>query len=435
VVDDLFTEAVTVLRANDRQGITTAAPQLYPHQWSWDAAFNAMGIAQFDLPRAILELTNLLRGQWGNGMIPHIVFSSAEGYFPGPTRWQSPRSVHAPTEVATSGITQPPVHAIALDLITRTVKKDDKRAWWEFLGTTFDSWFAFHKWIYTARMLEGERLVTLFHSWESGMDNSPRWDEAYQRVVVGDLEPFTRLDLDHVTDPAQRPSDEEYRKYLWIVQQLREVAYDDAAAHDVSPFAVGDVFFTAIFSFANQVLARLGRDLGRRSQVRDLEAFADAADAAVVASLDPETGLGRDRDYRRDAWVDVTPQTLGGFAPLVAGLGQLDGVVEALGGPLWSGHPDLIYPLPPTTSPEALAFSPRSYWRGPQWPVMSWFMTYVLDHHGYGDQARGFREKGLEQLRGKYYPEYIDPITNKALGSNSQSWSAAASILWLTTVV
>src|SRR5690625_5214362 len=322
VVDDLFTEAVTVLRANDRQGITTAAPQLYPHQWSWDAAFNAMGIAQFDLPRAILELTNLLRGQWGNGMIPHIVFSSAEGYFPGPTRWQSPRSVHAPTEVATSGITQPPVHAIALDLITRTVKKDDKRAWWEFLGTTFDSWFAFHKWIYTARMLEGERLVTLFHSWESGMDNSPRWDEAYQRVVVGDLEPFTRLDLDHVTDPAQRPSDEEYRKYLWIVQQLREVAYDDAAAHDVSPFAVGDVFFTAIFSFANQVLARLGRDLGRRSQVRDLEAFADAADAAVVASLDPETGLGRDRDYRRDAWVDVTPQTLGGFAPLVAGLGQ-----------------------------------------------------------------------------------------------------------------
>ena len=37
--DGLASRAAGILRENDRGGWTKAAPELYPHQWSWDAAF------------------------------------------------------------------------------------------------------------------------------------------------------------------------------------------------------------------------------------------------------------------------------------------------------------------------------------------------------------------------------------------------------------
>jgi hypothetical protein len=46
---DLWTAAAAVLRANDVGGWTKPAPRLYPHQWSWDSAFIAIGLAHLTL--------------------------------------------------------------------------------------------------------------------------------------------------------------------------------------------------------------------------------------------------------------------------------------------------------------------------------------------------------------------------------------------------
>jgi hypothetical protein len=115
----LAARAAYILRDNSTGLITKASPALYPHQWSWDAAFNAIGLATVDLPRARLELDSLFAGQWRNGMVPHIVFDpAAEGYWPGPAQWECARySEDAPEHTATSGICDPPVHAIAVDRI------------------------------------------------------------------------------------------------------------------------------------------------------------------------------------------------------------------------------------------------------------------------------------------------------------------------------
>ena len=45
-----------VLRRNDMGDWTCAAPNLYPHQWSWDSAFIAIGLAHFNTRRAAREL-------------------------------------------------------------------------------------------------------------------------------------------------------------------------------------------------------------------------------------------------------------------------------------------------------------------------------------------------------------------------------------------
>lgn len=71
----LAVQAEKVLRGNDMGGWTKAAPNLYPHQWSWDSAFIAIGIAHYDTRRAAQEIRRLLDHQWKNGKVPHIVFN------------------------------------------------------------------------------------------------------------------------------------------------------------------------------------------------------------------------------------------------------------------------------------------------------------------------------------------------------------------------
>jgi glucosylglycerate hydrolase len=116
--DTMHEAAVNVLRRNDLGRITSAAPDLYPHQWSWDAAFVGIGLARVDVPRAIIELRSLLAAQWSTGILPHIVFAATSGdYFPGPERWHTDRIPARPPELRTSGICQPPVHAIAVRLV------------------------------------------------------------------------------------------------------------------------------------------------------------------------------------------------------------------------------------------------------------------------------------------------------------------------------
>ena len=138
----MATRAAYILRDNSIGVTTKAAPALYPHQWSWDAAFNAIGLAVVDLPRARLELDSLLRGQWRNGMVPHIVFDpDADGYFPGPDRWACAQfSADAPREVLTSGICQPPVHAIAAARIVEVAAADDASLSWARGLSTRSCW-------------------------------------------------------------------------------------------------------------------------------------------------------------------------------------------------------------------------------------------------------------------------------------------------------
>ena len=92
---------------------TRPGPRLYPHQWSWDSAFHAIGWSHVDWDRATAELRTLFAAQWPDGLLPHIVFhDGAAAYFPGPDVSATPRG-------NTSGIVQPPLHATAAWLVAR----------------------------------------------------------------------------------------------------------------------------------------------------------------------------------------------------------------------------------------------------------------------------------------------------------------------------
>ncbi len=97
------------------------------------------------------------------------------------------------------------------------------------------------------------------------------------------------------------------------------------------------------------------------------------------------------------------------------------------------GHPRLRWPLPPSTSPEDPVFHPRSYWRGPAWPVINWLLWWSLQRTGELERAERLRRTALAQLSDGGFGEYFEPFTGRSLGSANQSWTAAVAIDWLAS--
>ncbi|MBG6184941.1 hypothetical protein IWX65_002919 [Arthrobacter sp. CAN_A214] len=433
--EQLRTSAIEVLRLNDLGTMTTAAPNLYPHMWSWDAAFVAIGLARFDVPRAITELRTLLAAQWTTGMIPHIVFTDDDtGYFPGFDRWGTAGAAALPDGTKSSGICQPPVHAIAVRHILDRARENggaDQEAAEAFLAESFDGWFAWHRWLAAVRDPDGVGLIEIHHGWESGFDNSPRWDGPYAGIRPGRVEPFTRRDTLHVADVSERPDDAEYTKYLWLVQQMASVGYDDDAVQEVVDFRVRDVFFSGIMSAASDVLAGLADELGRSGDATELRHMSDRFRNGVDSTVDPVSGLARDYDVLAGRW--IATDTVSGFAPLIAG-GRPDVLARQrsiLQGPEWLGHPQLLFALPPSTSPSSPAFRPRTYWRGPVWPFLNLLLGWACARDGQLGLYRTLRSESLRQLSDLTFGEYYEPFTGEPLGSLAQAWTAAAALEWL----
>ena len=434
----LAARAARVLRGNDVGQMTTAAPELYPHMWSWDACFITVGLAGLDVRRGITEMDTLLAAQWSNGMVPHIVFSArAGGYFPGPERWRSTlSSPPAPSVQETSGICQPPVHAIATETIVAAAARgtaDDRRAAEEFLDRAWPRLLAWHRWLADERDPDRSGRVTIHHGWESGMDNSPRWDGPYSRVQVGSMPPYTRLDQRFDRARGERPTDRDYDRYVWLIEEMRGVGYDSRAIAATGSFAVEDVFFSAVLSTACSVLADLGRRHHRPAdEVAELTDLGERFKRGVSASVHPDTGLARDRDRRTETWLEVP--TIAGFAPLLCGSdvpGLERRLLDAFRSEHWCGHPGFAAALPPSTSPTSPAFDPNAYWRGPQWPVLAWLFGWAFRRRGRVGEAARLRTEGLRLLAGGEFGEYYQPFTGQPLGSSNQSWTAAVALDWL----
>jgi hypothetical protein len=431
-VDELAERAIEVLHRNSRGTWTRPSPRLYPHQWSWDAAFVSIGWAHLDPLRALNELWSLLRGQWSNGMIPQIVFDlnvPRGAYEPGPDAWGT--SLHAPPGAATSGICQPPVHAMALRRVREIAADSGADALSEVDDAIVDLYprlVRWHRFLHTERDPGGTGLVTILHPWESGLDNSPRWDRPLSAIDPPASEPPARPDLDHVADAAERPTDGEYQRYAHLVECLIAVDYCQSQALATHPFRVADVFFSAILAAADDALAELAVVAGQPGEAERHGADAQRTRAALDRCWDDDlqTCLDQDRITGRP----VRSDTIGGFAPLIAGceLDRFALLVDRLFGPTYAGADGLAWPLPLTTSITDPRFDRVGYWRGPQWPPITWLLWDALRRGGHRRGAERLRVTAIDQLRDVGCTEYVEPFSGRPLGSDAQSWTAAVAL-------
>jgi hypothetical protein len=432
-------QAAEILHHNDMGEWTRAAPELYPHQWSWDTGFIAVGLAHLDISRAARELLSLFAHQWKTGKVPHIVFNPdapPESYFPGAEHWASagefPDAPPAPPY--TSALCQPPTHALGALRIWEVAKEGGTEdAALGFLRELYPRLLHWHRYLLTYRDPEGSGLVTIYHPWESGTDNSPRWDAALAAVEVGEMPPYERRDLEHVDDPSERPSDEEYARYIWLVELIKRASSGEGEIYESHPFLVKDVLFSAILVTANEALLEIAEVVDAPDDERvKISAWTERGRRGLKGCWSPELDLCLDHDLRRDAPSRV--RTVAGFAPMVAGgldPGRLEILMQTLDSTPFLGRKDLYLPLPPSTSPTEPRFHPRSYWRGPIWPVVTWLLWRSLVREGEAGRAEALRLAALHQLSAGGLAEYFEPFTGEPLGSDGQSWTAAVALDWI----
>lgn len=418
-LNELVTLAQETLRKNDNGGYTIPTEGLYPFQWNWDSGICALGWHTFDEPRAWQELHYLVKGQWDNGMIPHIIFHGpSEQYFPGPDQW----GLQDRTPPTTS-ISQPPLLATVVRIMIERAR--DKQQTADEVRQLLPALLAYHRWWYKDRDPYQTGLVVSYHPWESGMDNSPAWDEALDRVPRVSRE-YHRRDLEHV-DSDQRPVQAQYDRYLYLVDFFKEQDFDSQAIYDHCPYRIQDIGIISILHRGTLDLIAMTEELLPEEDVSDLYAALKRTVTALPQLWSESRQTYVNRDLVSGELIHLV--TTGCVLPLY---GQLLGKDQAhhMAEQIEHWIADQPYGLS-STHPDEPEFDSKRYWRGPSWLHINWLIANGLDY--YGETAA--RDKMVEASRrivdGHGYWEYYNPITGEGYGGPNFSWTAAIAQFWL----
>jgi glycogen debranching enzyme len=414
-IEERRAEAVAIMRRNDRGGYTVPTDGLYPFQWNWDSAFAALGFMVFDEARAWTELDTLFKGQWADGLLPHIVFHQpSSSYFPGPEVWGTH---HAPE---TSGITQPPVAAIAAwgmygAARDRALAETRARA-------LFPKLLAWHRWWAAARDPERTGLVAILHNWETGMDNSPAWDKPFENVP-GTKKPYVRKDTGHV-HADMRPKKADYDRYMHLVETYRACGWRPEAMWRAAPFKVAHIGINAILLRAEQDLAALAGALGFSAEADEIMERAAQMAAAMAALWNPRMRAFQSVDLLTGE--RIAAATSAGFLPLLT-TALPKARAKAMAAEIRRWRKLGGYGVA-TVAPDDPLFDGRRYWRGPVWCIMNWLLSDGLSLHGFAKDAEAIRADTADLLLRQGFAEYFDPIDGAPCGGLGFTWTAAAGL-------
>ncbi len=434
-MSSLLEKARRVLENNHKGGFTIPCEGLYPFQWNWDSGFIAIGWAHLDMEKAKDEIRSLLKGQWKNGFIPHIVFhNEASSYYPGPEVHAAHLSDQNP-DIKTSGITQPPVLGFVLEALYEIgADKDDMRA---FVNEVYDDIFANSAYFYEYRDPADEGLVYICHNWEAGTDNTPVWDRIWETFEVPTYE-MQRKDT-QLIDASHRPTNKEYQYYIHLIELFKSWHYDDGKIAAGCPFLIQDPLFNSMLIRSNEALINLGNMLGKTAQVASLKAWNHKAIRRMNSKLyDEELGGYVYYDLRNERKLNYLSSS--SFAPLMAGIptgAQASSMVEHFKGGRFSGPENENF-LCASFDPSSHLFNSKKYWRGPIWINLNWIIYKGLLRYEFTGEARRLKNDSLYFMEKYGFYEYFESSKaaneslQKGYGGNNFSWSAALTIDFLT---
>lgn len=367
--------ARAILAAHWRaEGYTCPNPERYPWQWLWDSCFHAIVWATAGDDRAVEELRACFAGQLTSGFVPHM------GYPSDPTHHSSFWG-----RVGWSSITQPPMFGHAIAVLAANGM--------ELPPDVVERATAGLRFLLGVRRRSPAGLVEIVHPWESGADDSPRWDDlvggasvdaATRRKIKGDL--------------------------------LAAVSRDaEGAATSNKAFAVGSASFTALVAFNCRELAAVTGDDGLRAGADELaEALSARWDPELVTWVDDgptAAGSGRARSLEALSAVLVDPAA----AHVDAALDSL--VDEEAHGAFYG--PTGVHRGEPS-------FRADGYWRGPAWPQLTYLMWVAAGRRAAPQVREQLAESLVEGARRSGFAEYWHPDTGEAGGAVPQSWSTLA---------
>jgi hypothetical protein len=351
---------------------------VYPFQWLWDSCFHAVAWAHLgEHDRAVQELARVFVHQDELGFVPHVDYSTAP-------------KLHADFwgRTGASSITQPPMYGHAVAELTRCGV--------ELSGRVVAAARRGLQFLLVDRARDPSTdLVTVVHPWETGADNSPRWDH-----WCG-------------------PSFDVDRWFEVKGELMRSIERSPTGAPLANPaFGAAPVGFNALIAF-NAV--ELGWVIGED-------------DPVVVAGRCLADSLASRWDGQLATWIDAGPSAT------TSGLVRtLDALLPALvldDVPAHLAMASLVDPAahggpfgPTGVHREEPTFAPDTYWRGSAWPQLS-YLSWLAARR-LGDMSTGV-DIARQLVAGAWksgFAEHWNPDDASPLGAAPQSWTALATVV------
>jgi hypothetical protein len=419
--------AKSVLINNRSSAYTLPSSSLYPHQWNWDSGFIAIGYSHFDTEWAMKELESLFSAQWKNGMLPQIVFNKDKlgQYFPEPDFWQTELSPDAPEGFLTSGITMPPIHAVAVLKIYENSSNENKVA--PFLQWIFPKLLSLHRYLYRERDYAGDGLIYIRHPWESGMDNSPTWDKVLKKIDLSHvkLPSYYRKDTKSGVSPEMRPTKEYYDYFVYLIELFKNEKYDEKEISKKCPFLVCGPLFNAILCASNEALMKISDILNE--PYSEIEQWYNLTAESIRKRLyHKERGVFDAFDIRSGELLEL--ETASGFMPIFGGAAsreQADRIYQYLNSKSFCAlHQGNCFTIP-SFDTQKEGFKRENYWRGPVWININWMLSQGLRRYGFLQKADSLSRHILELPMRFGFSEYFDSFDGRGYGSKDFSWTAS----------
>lgn len=359
----------------EHDGFCPPNPTVYPHQWLWDSCFHSIAWNALDDDRALVELTSCFDAQLPNGFVPHM-------------RYLAPNHDRGPSAQRSSFV-QPPIYAHAAATMARSGRVVP--------DALIDRIEAGVDWLWRQRRDPRSGLIFIVHPWESGADDSPRWDSWIGKASY---------DRD------------EYRA---VDRRLRDATQydDDAIAMWSSEFVAAPAAFNALTAHAAHELDHLRPGNGWAAVSADLAAAMDRE------LWDEDAGLWCDRAIVGGGASVSVPTLDGVFGALVtADESRAARVLSQLTDPDRFGT-DVGLSYLPRSHP---AFDADAYWRGPAWPQLNYLAYVAASQRGSDDVAQEIARMSKVGASASGLAEFWNPITGTGRGAIPQGWAALAAV-------
>jgi len=300
---------------------------------------------------------------------------------------------------------------------------------------------AYHDHLKRYRDPEDCGLLTIVHPWESGTDDSPRWDSVLNRIDLNNIPTDLKANVDlnrkdiRYQNSEERPTEADYYRFIYLIELFKDLAWDYTKILQETPFAVKDILFNSIWARANEALAALLHAYGNQEQANTYQRWAEQTQKALTNTWSEEYNQYCDIDVTQGRHQAIVAPTNAIFMPFYAGAvtdAQLDILLKRLSN---TDEFSTEYPVP-STAIHSRYFDKERYWRGPTWPITNFFIIeglkrYKARHQDVDQLANFFMQKTVQMIRENGFWEYFDPLDDgtennaKGMGFSSFSWTAA----------
>jgi hypothetical protein len=288
----------------------------------------------------------------------------------------------------------------------------------EFLASSGSSYFDW--WLRTRDPL-GVGLVSIVHSWESGLDASPAYDEAYgvppQPSFLELYSRFVELNLFY------------HAEFEWDMTQI--INRNGSVGTFETYFSVYDMSVNCILAGGYKIASELAAAAGDAALSQHCKKRQLSLEQAIISQmwLPSENRFASALYARNGALLAARAETAQSLFPLLLESlpsSTVDTIVTTQltnTSRFW-----LNFPVPSVSAADP-AFQPNFgvagdlMWRGPTWPVLTWYVLQGLELHNRTSVAKALFGKWLSCVEQHGIFEQYQPITGATFGPPGLSMS------------